>query len=271
MDQNNQVTANDLGNDVVEETTNAESVQDESIPNSEQTSTQSELPETASDRTKAEFEKLKQRNAEMARRLAELEKKEKYGNNVFDRLIPEADTSHLTNTQVQNIEQNFIDEEGNVDVLGLTNALKRANQEAVEAKKMVASFIQNQKQAEEQRQLKEAYKVSPWLDPNGSAFDQTKYNLARDRLVRYWSEGKAPDLVSVAQEIEKDFASFSTPEKVEQEKAKAVEQVRDDISRRNIASSTPSQKRVAETSLDELRKRTREGDKDALLERLKAI
>lgn len=270
MDQND-VTANDTGNEEVT-TSNLEEIQDEPIPSSDETSPQAELPEGVSERTQREFEKLKKANVELAKKLAEREREQTIGNSVYDKLLPNVDTKHLTTNQVQNIKQNFVDEEGNVDVYGLQDALREANQRALKAEQVVNSFIETQRKSEEQKQLKEAYKVSPWLDPNARDFDQKKFNLTQDRLIRYWTQGKNPDLVSVAKEIEEELGSFSTPERVEQEKAKAVEQVRDDISRRNAVSNVATNRpKQTETSLEELKTRTRNGDNQALMERLKGI
>lgn len=277
-DLNTSVADNDTG--LQEETQGIEEVAE---PTTEQTEQETEkveadLPEDSSERTRQQFEKLKQHNAELARKNAELEKRAKFGNSVYDfgdvrpsnQFTPQVNTQNLTNAQVDNIVADFIDSEGNVDVASLNKALREANERANRAEVTVKQFVETQRQAEEQRQLKEAYKVAPWLDNNSPSFDEKKFNLTRDRLARYWFEGKNPDLTSVAQEIESELGSFASPQQVAQEKEKAIKESRENINKVNASSNVSnSRTRVVETSLEELQKASRKGSMDAIAERLK--
>lgn len=274
----------DVGQEVEAENveTTPEGEQEAPVPSAEETTEvteQDELPESSNSRTREQFEKLTEKNKELARKLEEYERRERYGSSVLDensntggQRVPSLDDyQHLTTQQAENIAQDFIDNEGNVDINGLNSALRQANARAEAAERKVQQVAQTVEQAEQNRQLEEAYKEASWLDPNSNDFDPKKYNLVRDRLTRYYRAGQKPRLLNVVKELEADLGDFSTPTK-EKEK-QVVEAYKQKQTAKAQASNVGTSSRrepVEDRKANDLVQRTRHGDKGALLERLKS-
>lgn len=274
----------DAGQEVETENveTTPEETQEAPMPSAEETAEvteQDELPETSKDRTREQFEKLTERNKELAKKLEEFERKEKYGNSVLEtprsnQQAPSLDDySHLSQQQAENIAQDFIDPEGNVDIQGLNNALRNANARAEQAERRANQVAQSVQQAEQQRQLEEAYKEADWLDPSADNFDERRYNLVRDRLTRYYTNGQQPRLVNVVREVLADLGE--TSKATTQDKKQAVKEYKDKQQAKAQASNVqPSNVRREPNQTmagrDELVNSTRQGNKTALQDRLKA-
>jgi hypothetical protein len=279
----------DVGQEVDEQevANTPEEEQEAPMPSAEQNAEvteQDELPEVSSDRTREQFNKLTEKNRELAKKLEEYERREKYGNSVYDLggtqreqqpSIDLSEFSNLTQQQVDNVAQDFVDADGNVDINGLNNALRQANQRAANAENSVKQVVQSIQQAEQQRQLEEAYKEADWLDPQSDSFDETRYNLVRDRLTRYYSTGAKPRLVNVVREVEADLGKFANPKATTEQKSQAVKEYRDKQTAKAQASTVSSgrgrQEPTSDSRYDDLVERTRRGDKAAFHERLKAI
>lgn len=290
MDQTND--PKDVIEDVRQEVESQEAIntpeeeQEAPMPSAEQNAEvtdQDELPEDSSERTRNEFEKLKKANAELARKLEEKERKEKYGNSVYDfgntqKEDAQLDLSkfqNLTQQQVDNVAQDFVDADGNVDIAGLNSALRTANQRAENAENSVKQVVQSIQQNEQQRQLEEAYKEADWLDPQSDAFDETRYNLVRDRLTRYYGSGQKPRLLNVVREVEEDLSKFSNPTVTKEQQTQAVKDYKEKQTAKAQASSVGQtgnrQEPTSSAKYEDLVERTRRGDKTAMRERLRAI
>ena len=215
------------------------------------------LPEDVADRTRKEFEKLKESNRKLK---SELDAVRGSQNDITD-YIP----SHLTSRQAEEIQTDFIDQEGYVDVNALNRALKEANDRAKRAENMALT----QEKERQNRMVQQAHEKHPYLDPKSEAHDREFYTLVRDRMVRYFSEGVERPLVEVADEIARFYKPSVTPEKVEAEKQQAVDDYKKSQTTRATVNTTPSQPREPATDLDDLRARTRSGDQQALWKRIK--
>lgn len=256
-----------------------EEIQEAPMPSAEETTEvteQDELPENSSDRTKEQFEKLTDKNKELAKRLEKYERKEKYGDSVLDtpngQQVPKLDDfSHLSEQQAGNIAQDFVDNEGNVDIQGLNSALRQANVRAEQAERRANEVAHSIKQLEQQRQLEEAYKEATWLDPSAEDFNEKRYNLVRDRLTRYYTQGKQPRLVNVVREVLSDLDE--TSKATAQDKKQAVKEYKKVQTAKARASNvqTSTVRGQPETSRDtNLVLEARRGNKQALRDRLKA-
>lgn len=215
------------------------------------------LPEDVAERTRREFEKLKESNRKLKE---ELEAVKGSQDDLTD-YIP----SHLPTQRGNEIPTNFVDQEGYVDVNTLNRALKEANDRARRAEEM--ALIQEKER--QSRMVQQAHEKYPSLNPKSENMDREFYTLVRDRMVRYFSEGKEKPLVEVADEIAKFYTPSVTPEKVETEKQQAVESYKKSQTTRAQVNPTPTQQREPVTDLDDLRVKTRSGDQNALWERMK--
>jgi hypothetical protein len=245
---------------------------EETMPVSEQqpaenSEGQGELPEEVSERTKLEFEKLKAKNKEIAEKLAKYEGSQS-SSSVFDYLsgqVPEG-TPNLTDTQVSDIASRFVDQYGNVNIDKLNEALTSADKRAAKAEQLAAQAMNQISRSEQQRQVEEAFKVYPYLDPNGDQFDQKAYDLLQDRYTRYYAMGKSKSVKSMADEV----AEVYKPVNVDKAKEEAVNQYKEGQGKKAQASTVQKGTGSRNTSLsyDELRTRTQSGDTKALDERL---
>lgn len=217
------------------------------------------LPENSTDRTKEQFQKLLQSNKELKDQLTQLMSKNTetpaYGS-VYE--------SFKANDTVATDESDYVDEDGNVDIKKLNADLKAAKVSALEARRLA-------EQAREEVEVREAHNKHPYLDPQSPNFDPQFFDLVKDRVLRQkFYEGKNIPLAKIADEV----STFYTPKKVDPEVARqAVEDYkksREQVSN-NMPISSSNRLRDEGASLDDLRKRTREGDSKAIQERLKAI
>lgn len=284
----------------------ADEQQPEPMPSSDQTppeespltpdqgSDELTLPAEASDRTKREFEKLKQRLAEKEARLKELETPPQsdlttYGTSVFDSFRPQetpqpsVDASQfgsLNQQQVQQIATQFVDPTtGDVDINGLNQALANADARAAQAERAAREAQERIIRFEENLQAKEAHAEFPELDPlnkggriNGDKpFDPDFWQAVRDRTVtRNYLEGRNLSLVEIAREVSRTYHRPTVDEaKV---KEQAVADYKQTQALRNQGPIEPGRGETRQPFTEtELRERTRQGDPEALDERLRNL
>ena len=247
------------------------------VPSAEQQSANDQgsdgsLPEDSSDRTRKEFAKLKAHNLEMAAKLKAYEKKE-VGENVFDYLSGQAasnnsrqsnvvDTPNLSQGQVNQIAQSFVDPYGNVDIDKLNATLAQANRLAEEAKKEAREAKQGLAKVDEERQVAEAHAKYSWLDPKSDQFDRKAFDYVKNALYADMVEGRKRSLSQVAAE----FDAYVKPKvDVAVEKDKAVEDYKKAQTTKqqvNTVTQGKGQPRV-ELTHDELRARSMAGDQAA--------
>lgn len=268
----------------LEKLTQPAAVQPEPMPSSNQTpegvkppsglKTQNEeqpLPESASDRTKEQFQKLLEEN----RKLKE-ERRKAAGTSVFDALrpqeVPGVDMSQFGNVNPQTatqITQDFIGPDG-VDVDGLNRALKTANDRAYLAELEASRAAQRIQQFDERQQVREAHTAFPELDPqNEERFDPNFYDLVALKIAK---SGMKLSLSQAAAEVKQTYTPTNSSVNLDKVRDEAITQYKQSLSKRDQQpfSTSQGEPRVVETS-QELRDRTRKGDAYALDERLRKL
>jgi hypothetical protein len=222
------------------------------------------LPESSNDRTKEQFNKLLQRNKELNEKLKNLETGKKLEPEVpaYTSVYETIKSDPYGNVTQQ--ESDYIDEDGTVDIEKLNRDLKALKVSALEARRLA-------EQAREDVEVREAHMKHPYLDPQNPEFDSQFFELVRDRVVRQkFYEGKNSSLKSVADQV----ISFYKPKNlVQQEKEQVAAEFKK--SQQNIVNNAPisssTGRRQEVSNNNELREKTRLGDKEALLERLRRL
>ena len=221
-----------------------------------------QMPDTTNDRTKEQFQKLLQSNKELKEQLQNLASNKNsepsaYGS-VYDSIKSD---SVLDNTSSS---EEYVDEDGNVNIAKLNKDLKEAKTSALEARALA-------QKAREDLEVREAHMKHPYLNPQSSEFDPTFFELVKDRTLRQkFYEGKETNLADIADQV----ISFYTPSsKKSAESAKAIEDYKKAQSQiaNNAPLSNSNRARQEGPNLDDLRARTRTGDSKAIIERLKNI
>lgn len=218
------------------------------------------------ERTKSYIEKLK---AELAEAKAVATAKHvdttEYGTSVFDTLRPSQEASqpqnyeYLNQNQIDSITQQFIDQDGTVDVNGLNKALADSNNRAQQADMRAQRAEERIARFEETQQVREAHAVHPWLDPKNPEFDANKFNLVRDRILRVqYLEGKPITLLDAANDVLKATGGAS-PVNLDKVKNEAVAQYKEQQASRNQGpiEAGRGETRQPTQTLQEQRERTR--------------
>lgn len=187
--------------------------------------------------------------------------------------------SFLNPLQVENLKQQYVDQEGNVDIDGFNQAIRQAEDygrlayfETQKIAEQSRNTADRMAKYEENQQTREAHEVFPQLDPtNKKTFDKVFFNAVAEKLMlKNHVLKQGISYKQAAQEV----AQIYKPKTVDTAKveAEAVARYKETQQARNqgpMESGNGSPRRSS--SIDELRERTRHGDDDALSERLKAI
>lgn len=255
--------------DVEQPTSLPEENQNNSAPEQGDQSQSNELPDGVADRTREQFEKLKESNKRLK---AELEATKAPKKTLVDELYPhnhpttnQKQFQNLPEQQVAQVTQNFVDEEGYLDVAALNSELSRLNQLTQEAQRAAMSARQEIERSQQDEEMRKAHSLYPQLDPESPDFNQDFYDMTKKHVVGQMYEYGRGSLLTAAQAVAK---LMSTTES----KAKAEQSREQDVQRREIATSNGSSAKRPSNNLDldELRKRSIAGDMDAISARLKA-
>ena len=239
------------------------------------------LPEEGvSERTRKEFEKLKDRLRQAEEQLQvrqNLPPEPDLGSSVYDTLRPQQPVpmpqpqsyDFLNQKQVDTITEKFIDDQGNVDIQGLNHTLAQANRAAQEAKFENQRLRERIEKFEETQEVKDAHSVHPWLDPKSKEFDRNRFDQVRDRIIRVkYMEGKPITLLDAANAI------AGTPavnlEKLKEEAVAQYKQTQQNRVQGPIEAGRGETRSTQATQAD-LRTRTQNGDMGAILERLRNV
>ena len=218
--------------------------------------------DTTNDRTKEQFQKLLQSNKELKEQLQKLASNKNSEPNPYGSVYDSIKSDSVQGNTVSSEE--YVDEDGNVNIAKLNKDLKEAKMSALEAKALA-------NKAREDLEVREAHMKHPYLNPQSPEFDPTFFELVKDRTLRQkFYEGKATNLTDIADQV----ISFYKPSSMKSaESAKAIEDYKKAQSQiaNNAPLSSSSRARQEGPNLDDLRARTRSGDSRALLERLKNI
>lgn len=221
------------------------------------------LPDDASERTKKEFEKLRDElRTERSRRI-ETER-------MFGQTTPATPQQFIPNqqqvTQVYDPQTGLLNEQALTDI-----QLKamQAEQRATKAEQAIANF-------QIEQQTREAYVAHPELNPSNKDFDKDLNNRVRafalDSMIHPEDYGNKQLTFKEAADFAKQTLS---PKVVEQAKKEAAQEAIEQLTPKEQASleavGSPDRRQQVEQPLDQLRYRSRKGDLDAIVERLKGI
>lgn len=216
-----------------------------------QKETEAEIPDKKQEYNKAEFEKLREKfREEKARRL--------YAENVT-RVQPPQPAPVIP---LYDPETGILNEQA-------MNELNRRSIEATERARRAEQAVQN---IAIQQEEKETFAVHPELDPSSKKFDKALHRTTRAILqdAMYFPEdygGKSLSFLEaagLAKSVHKDKDINAA--KVEGAK-EAIEQLTPKEQAALEATGAP-QRRTGTSNLDDLRRRTRKGDIEAIVERL---
>lgn len=195
------------------------------------------LPTDVRDRTAQQFNKLLEKNKELASKLREYE--------------------HLLPANKPQSTESYVDSDGTVDI-------DRLNRDLVQAKSSAEQALQIAQRQKEEVEEREAYSKHPWLNPNSPQFDQQGYDLVVDRVVRKrFMEGNNVSLSDIASEVTSIYKPATS---------QAAEQYQQSqVAKAQTAPIVPGKGQPRETTADHetLRSRTQQGDSSAIQERLK--
>lgn len=239
-----------------------EEKQPEEMLTSNETSKEPELPEEVSDRTREQFEKLKQHNKELAEKLRQ--KEEQQPESVYADLKPKV-VDQQPNFKLPNLDQNeldkLMDEQGYIDPVLLKQTLADSQRQAAQALAESQRMREEFENAKETEQVKRAYKDFPHLNPKSTDFNQKFFDAVKNEMVSQMIRGEK-DLVAAAAKVSEWFPK-QTPKTDEAEKKEMQ------IAQANLTGTTQSRPPAPKAD-DDLVKRMWKGDRNALLERLKA-
>jgi len=261
----------------MDEITNQNQPEDNVTPNSSEMAPEESQDAQPSERTAEQIEKLKQHNQELKN------ERDQY-KNVYDALRPKevaqeaiaAPTSdqfsHLNQQQVNDAYAGLIDSEGYVDVNKLTGILtnlndraQRAENEAQQARRESRKSVRD---FEESKLIQQTHRKFPELDPQSEKFNKDYFDYVTNELIGQMRRGEDEDLLAAADKWHKKI--YGTPEtKEEQKQREQGDNARVLINTTPQGGATRQQASMADEA--DLVRRTREGDPDALKERLKRI
>ena len=247
----------------MDENTKAEPVQqDAPMPSAEPSEEVSQeapkedvLPESASERTKTEFEKLRNdlREERSRREAAEsafrtLQPKEVAPEPIYDPDTGFVDPAVLTETQRRAIE---------------------AEKRATKAEEAVSQFRQEQ-------EAREAYIAYPEANPDAKEYDPKLKNLAAGVILQSMLNpqdfgGKQFSLKEAYDYLKSDTNSKAVEEARKEGAQEAIEQLTPKEQATLEATGTPARRSDVGSSHDTLVERTRRGDTDAIAERMNRI
>jgi len=237
-----------------------------------------ELPEDAKERTKAQFDKLKEHNKELAEQLEQLKAQGSQKSaleNLANPQMVQAVAPDLSKKQVEDTIQGLVDENGYLDQALLENTLRQANQQVAKANEEAEKANQTAKQALSQvnkfgqdREVRIAHKRFPNVDPESPKYDPAFFKAVKNELLGAMYEGRKIEFVDACREVAKNYS----PKKDEGEtKAKAVEEYKETVAKKSALNPTGSSRPESGLTKEDLIEGTRKGDANAIAARLANI
>lgn len=237
---------------------NQEEKLDVVMPTTEKPAEEVNETEGMSDRTREQFEKLRQHNAELAAKLAEKEQTIQQ-KSVLDELHP------INEAPLSQAEEYQIDEDGTVDVAQLNRVLRETQQAAAQARQEALQAKARAEKLAKERSEEAVHSKFPQLVPGSKDFDPDFFRRVKNELIGQMMEGKE-NYMEAAETVAKLFQKSNVEEKVEEkvEEFKKTTQAKQNI---NAGTGTANNRTYSDDA--ELAKRTQLGDLDAFRERLK--
>ncbi len=227
------------------------------------------LPEDANERTKEQFEKLKQHNKELADELAKAKNYQlkEPSLSVLDSLRPNPQFTKPVE-QTPPSYGNLVDENGFVDAALLERRQRETEQRAFNAEQEARLAREKYEKLEETQTTKKVHEEYPWLDPDSPKYDKKFYNLVRNEMIGQFTEGKS-DFMAAAKKIKEELydPKANEPNETEEAKKEAIETFKQNTAKEQIQTTGSAR---PNTSKDELVRGTRKGDADSIFARLQA-
>lgn len=238
--------------------------------------TPAELPDDAKERTRIEFEKLKEHNRQLAEENALLKAPKQ---SVLESLTPNqvngANYSNLNPKQVDEVIKSLVDENGYLDEALLRTTLEKHNREVAEAKAIAEQARQEALRArsevskfEETRETRIAHKKFPNVDPYSKTFDPNFFEAVKNTLLGSMYEGKKVTLIEACRKVSETYQPKTDKQEV---KAKAVQEYKDNIAKKSALNETGSPRPSTNYSKEDLIAKTMVGDVEAINARLANI
>lgn len=240
---------NENGQEVVEETT-------QPMPSENKPEVNDSLPDEVSERTKEQFEKLKENNKELAKKLELLEKvnqPERPKISALESLRPPTQAPTPVAPEEEEIEEPLIDENGYIDEAHLKKGLDSSKKRAKDAEEKARNA---QQKAEEALRKIEEYEVTnekkrvhsdfPEIDPYSEKFIPELYDqVSKDMLWNLVNVGKEDFYGTTAKLVTQHRQKNAGVEEQKQEQQKQTEKVKSEIQEPNKSGSV-SQSRKEE-------------------------
>jgi len=238
-----------------------------------------DLPEEGvSERTKAQFEKLKQKLRDAKAPNRERTEYKPIFEQFREPAVPQAPAYNpgqyegLSQEQVQDIAGQYVDRDGNLDIGRFNQAIEQANQRAIQAERTAQELNDRVTRYEEGQQLREAYEGGYTnLDPQHKDFDPAFYDIVSNTLmVEKFAKKHDVTVKQIADHVSKFYKAPTV--NIEKEKDAAVEQYKAAQAKRvqGPVEKGRGQSRTALADHEDLRNRSRKGDTKAIAERIAA-
>jgi hypothetical protein len=248
-----------MPNDINQQEPVLEQEERENTPEELQSSQPAELPEDVKQRTKEQFDKLKENNQALK---AELEQY-KNAPSVLERFTKQPEPEYIPQPQAQPNQFNYapqassdlIGADGTIsDIAELNRRLNQAEaakKEAEEARRQINEYQLNQ-------QARDLHGLYPEVDPNSPNFNPEAYDLVSKELLTQLVNTGKQDPIAAASKMAKYFREQPQAKEAQ---TKAVEQLQQ-------ATSSPQAGNYADIDDQELATMSRNDD-DAILERMR--
>ena len=258
----------------------------ESLPNSNQPADvkvttpapEGELPEEVKERTKAEFEKLKEANRLLKQ---ELEASRPKPQSVLESLRPQGgqvdkkeiatlieDNTDLKGNEVEDVIKQLVDEDNYLDTDKLKKVLadnshkmSMAEQRAAKAEEVAKMASEKVTKFEETEQMKRVYQEFPTLNPESENFDERFFQLVRNEMIGQLMENGQQDLTAATKKV----MDIYRPGEAEAKKLEAATTQREQAS-----AGVSAAQGKADLNQEDLVNRTKKGDREAIYARLQA-
>lgn len=238
---------NENGQDIVEETTPA-------MPTDNKPEVNDSLPDEASERTKEQFDKLKESNKELAQKLELLEKvnqPEEPKISALERLRPPSQEVKPVIPIEEEPEEDLIDENGYIDEARLKKGLnnsklkaKDAEERAKQAQQKADEAIRRIEEYEVTNEKKRVHSDFPEIDPYSPKFNPELYDqVSKDMLWNLVNVGSEDFYGSTAKVVSNFRQKNAGVIEQQQTQQKQTEQVKNEIQEPNRSGSTSQSRR----------------------------
>jgi hypothetical protein len=237
-----------------------------------------ELPEEVKERTKAEFEKLKEANRLLKQ---ELEASRPKPQSVLESLRPQGgqvdkkeiatlieDNTDLKGSEVDDVIKQLVDEDNYLDTDKLKKVLadnsrkmSMAEQRAAKAEEVAKMASEKVTKFEETEQMKRVYQEFPTLNPESENFDERFFQLVRNEMIGQLMENGQQDLTAATKKV----MDIYRPGEAEAKKLEAATTQREQAS-----AGVSAAQGKADLNQEDLVNRTKKGDREAIYARLQA-